>query len=573
MINKKSQQSRSDNKQKKEDKMFKKEIENIFKFSGFISLPVENKEFKIANRKHELDHCFVSENIIIICEQTISKNKDSNHMIKKEETARIITQEYKNDFLDILDKRFEKNFKKEKFKTNRWKIFYLYFSKNANKFSIEDKKRYSNLILVDKKTYNYFVKMSKCIKNSFRYEIMRFLKIQKEDYGEITSSISSSSHPVSIIYPDDVTGLDNGVGIVSFMMSPEELIKTSYVLRKDSWGEDIGLYQRLITEARLKDIRKFVIHNKRTFYNNIIVGLPSSTKIYKDNIEISVNDLSKYENCKISIIQDFNSISIIDGQHRVYAYYENNIKNDSEKEISKLRNKLNLLVTGLLFPKDWSEEKKQRFQSEIFLQINNNKKSIDKDVLLHIESIIDPLSSNSIARLVLKKLNEKDPFKNKFELSLVEEAQIKVSSIIQFALSSLVSGNKNSQGFYKYWKPKSSKKPESLNTELLEEYVDYCSTQLQQYFKAIKENYETEWSDFESYLLKVTSVNGFIIALNESLKLTNGPKGFEFYRELFSLEKIDFSKEKFPYSSGSKYKQFATKMLLPLFYKRYEGDM
>ena len=88
MINKKSQR---DKKREKEDKMFKKEIENIFKFSGFISLPVENKEFKIANRKHELDHCFVSENIIIICEQTISKNKDSNHMIKKEETARIIT--------------------------------------------------------------------------------------------------------------------------------------------------------------------------------------------------------------------------------------------------------------------------------------------------------------------------------------------------------------------------------------------------------------------------------------------------------------------------------------------------
>ena len=45
------------------------------------------------------------------------------------------------------------------------------------------------------------------------------------------------------------------------MMSPKELIETSYVLRKDSWGENIGLYQRLLTEKRLKKIRKFVIDN------------------------------------------------------------------------------------------------------------------------------------------------------------------------------------------------------------------------------------------------------------------------------------------------------------------------
>lgn len=541
------------------EKMKKKyfnSIEEIFKLSGFTSLPVEGEYFNITGRPNcELDHCFILENIIIICEQTTGK-KDTDHLLKKQETANIITKNdsTKTEFLDFLSEKFN-NFK-NKFEINRWKIFYLYFSKNQIDFDSKDKERYNKLKFIDTETFNYFSTMSKCIK--------------KEDYGEISSSDSSSSHNVSIIYPNDVTGLKNGVGVVSFMMSPEKLIETSYVLRKDSWGDNIGLYQRLLTEKRIKKIRKFVIDKKKTFFNNIIVGLPDSTKIYnEDGKEINVSQLSKYQNCKMSITQDFNTISIIDGQHRIYAYYENNISDTDEEEVAKLRNKLNLLVTGLLFPKEWNEWEKQKFQSEIFLQINRNSKNIEKDVIFHIESTMDPLSSSSIARMIIKKMNEKDPFKDKFELSLVKKSQIKVSSIIQFALSSLVSGNKNSQGFFKYWNPEHSEKPESLNTDLLEEYVAYCSTQLQQYFNAIKDIYKTDWDNLKSYLLKITSINGFIIALNESLKLTDGPKDFKFYKELFSSKNFNFSKGKFPYS-GSKYKQFAIEMILPLFYKKCE---
>ena len=555
------------------EKMKKKyfnSIEEIFKLSGFTSLPVEGEYFNITGRPNcELDHCFILENIIIICEQTTGK-KDTDHLLKKQETANIITKNdsTKTEFLDFLSEKFN-NFK-NKFEINRWKIFYLYFSKNQIDFDSKDKERYNKLKFIDTETFNYFSTMSKCIKKSFKYEILRFLDIKKEDYGEISSSDSSSSHNVSIIYPSDVTGLKNGVGVVSFMMSPEKLIETSYVLRKDSWGDNIGLYQRLLTEKRIKKIRKFVIDKKKTFFNNIIVGLPDSTKIYnEDGKEINVSQLSKYQNCKMSITQDFNTISIIDGQHRIYAYYENNISDTDEEEVAKLRNKLNLLVTGLLFPKEWNEWEKQKFQSEIFLQINRNSKNIEKDVIFHIESTMDPLSSSSIARMIIKKMNEKDPFKDKFELSLVKKSQIKVSSIIQFALSSLVSGNKNSQGFFKYWNPEHSEKPESLNTDLLEEYVAYCSTQLQQYFNAIKDIYKTDWDNLKSYLLKITSINGFIIALNESLKLTDGPKDFKFYKELFSSKNFNFSKGKFPYS-GSKYKQFAIEMILPLFYKKCE---
>ena len=64
------------------EKMKKKyfnSIEEIFKLSGFTSLPVEGEYFNITGRPNcELDHCFILENIIIICEQTTGK-KDTDY--------------------------------------------------------------------------------------------------------------------------------------------------------------------------------------------------------------------------------------------------------------------------------------------------------------------------------------------------------------------------------------------------------------------------------------------------------------------------------------------------------------
>ena len=150
----------------------------------------------------------------------------------------------------------------------------------------------------------------------------------------------------------------------------------------------------------------------------------------------------------MKIANGFNSISIIDGQHRVYAYYENDIVDQEENEVALLRSKLNLLVTGIIFPKEWDNVKRRKFQSEIFLQINRNAKNVDKDLLIHIETTKDPFSSMSIARLVLIEMNKSEPFKNMFQLSLVEKAQIKVSSIIQYALSSLVNPIFEANGLY-----------------------------------------------------------------------------------------------------------------------------
>ena len=559
---------------KQQERLYFRSIEDIFKNSGFDSLPCENTRFNIGNRPdNEMDHCFVLENIIVICEQTTGK-KNTDHLLKKQETAATINHN-KEEFLNHLTEQYEGLFNKETYGVARWQIFYLYFSKQKIVITEQDKGRFNQLAFITIGTYNYFKNMAKSLKKSFRYEILRFLKIDQSDFGRIVpGGTPVHERQVSIIYPNDVTGLNGGVGIVSFMMSPEELIKTSYVLRKDNWEEKIGLYQRLITEKRIKGIRRFIIEKKRTFFNNIIVALPDTVRLYNEHDEeISISSLRDYQNCKMKIDGGFNSISIIDGQHRVYAYYEDSAMNNEETVVSDLRGKLNLLVTGIIFPTEWDEIEKMKFQSEIFLEINRNAKSVDKDILIHIQTTKDPFSALSIARMTLEKMNQRSPFQEMFELSLVEKAQIKVSSIMQYALSSLVNPKEESNGLYKYWQPKNGiDKPGQLDSEeLLSEYVDFCASSLCAYFSAIKEKYQSDWTDPKSTILRIVSINGFIIGLHRSLRLTKGIQTFGYYQEIFLKSNIDFNKEVFPYA-GSRYGLFATEVIDQLFYKHLEED-
>ena len=71
--------------------------------------------------------------------------------------------------------------------------------------------------------------------------------------GNISSSNADTKITAPIIYPRSFTGLKNGVRIVSFMMSAENLLNTCYVLRKDNWSESIWLYQRLIEKGKIKN--------------------------------------------------------------------------------------------------------------------------------------------------------------------------------------------------------------------------------------------------------------------------------------------------------------------------------
>ena len=274
---------------------------------------------------------------------------------------------------------------------------------------------------------------------SARYDLFRFLGLTNDQIGSSVSSGSKTVIKAPIIYPEDITGFRNGVRIVSFMMSAEDLLKTSYVLRKDNWEESIWLYQRLIEKEKIKRIRAFLADKGSAFYNNIIVALPDSVRFEDESGNVVKADkIGDFQCCSLIIPDEMNSVCVIDGQHRIFAHYEAPENERYELTIASLRKQLHLLVTGLIFPDGMKEAERKQLQSEIFLEINSNAKMVPADVLLHIGMVKDPLSDIGIARRVVEKLNRKRTFLNRFELSALDEGKIKVASIIKFALRYLV---------------------------------------------------------------------------------------------------------------------------------------
>lgn len=550
---------------KREKRVLKNKIFKIFTDAGFTYLSTGGKEGNVGYRTVEVDSMFIYENIWILCEDTIAKN-DRDHIRTKNEAFGEIKQNL-STFIIFLKESFpDKAELLNKYDLNRIKIFCLYIPRDELDLNDNDYHLFSNLIFVQPKTLNYFKWIVGCIKRSAIYEIFKFLKLENDQVGFVSSSTEAATIKAPIIYPREFTGIQNGVRLVSFMMSAEDLLSTCYVLRKDNWSDSIWLYQRLIEKSKIKKIREFLERKGEAFYNNIIVALPDNVS-FQDaagNFQ-TIDQIASLEgNCKLIIPKEMNSVCIIDGQHRVYAHYESGVDSKQERTIASLRPKLHLLVTGLIFPKGLSSEQRAKIQSEIFLDINSNTKAVPQNVLLQIKRIKNPLDSESIAQFVIERLNRFGVFQRLLQLSSLDKAKIKTASIVKFALRYLVTVDplEGKNSLVNHWGGDKYLLMKADDTAL-NDYVKFCATIINQYFSAIKNNFKNYWEDDNSKLLSVISVNGFIIALTRQLK-RNGIKDFNFYNEKFKNWQFDFSNENFPYTS-SQYHKFSTKILKEVF--------
>ena len=550
---------------KRKELAFRKKIRNSFTDAGFTYFSTLGKHFQIGTRTVELDYLFLYENIIIICEDNTKQTKDIDHIRNKNESFTEIRNN-KVDFLDWLASTFpEKSDLVRRYRPDRYFLFYIYISQTELDITEDEKNRYSNLLFWDPETLSYFSKMAQCIQYSARYELFRYLGLNKEEIGFSGSEGGKTTIKAPIIYPQDATGLRNGVRVVSFMMSAEKLLQTCYVLRKDSWEESMFLYQRLIEKDKVKSIRAFLAEKGEAFYNNIIVALPDNITFEDDaGSPVLVENIGDFQHCKLVLPDEMNSICVIDGQHRIFAHHEAPATEKHEPQIAVLRKQLHLLVTGLIFPPEMKEAERKQIQSQIFLDINDNTKKVAPNVLTHIEMVKNPFSDIGLARRVIERLNKKRVFLNRFELSALDESKIKVSSIIKFALRYLVTvtPTEGKSSLYAYWsgdKEAFQQKDEAA----LNEYIEFCANSIELYFSAVRDAFKPAWSDPSSKILSVISINGFIIAFNRQLGKF-GVRDYTFYSNCLRKVTLDFSKEAFPYTS-SQYRKLSGKILSEAF--------
>lgn len=530
---------------------FRKKIRSSFTDAGFTYFSTLDKHFPIGTRTVELDYLFLYENIIVICEDNTKQKKDIDHIRNKNESFAEIRNN-KTAFLNWLSNTFpEKATMVKQYRPERYFLYYIYISQTELEITEDEKNRYSNLLFWDPETLSYFNRMAQCIQHSARYEIFRYLGLKNDEIGFSGSEGGKTTIKAPIIYPQEATGLRNGVRVVSFMMSAEKLLRTSYVLRKDSWEESMFLYQRLIEKDKVKSIRAFLAQKGEAFYNNIIVALPDNVTFEDDaGTPILVENIGDFQHCKLVLPDEMNSICIIDGQHRIFAHYEAPATEKYELQIAPLRRQLHLLVTGLIFPTEMKEPERKQIQSQIFLDINDNTKKVAPNVLTHIEMVKDPFSDIGLARRVIERLNKKRVFLNRFELSALDESKIKVASIIKFALRYLVTVTpaEGKTSLYAYWQG-NKEAFQQKDEASLNDYIEFCANSIDLYFSAIRDAFKSSWNDPASKMLSVISINGFIIAFNRQLN-KYGVSDYPFYSSCLRKLSIDFSKNGFPYTSS-----------------------
>ena len=544
---------------------FRKKIRSSFTDAGFTYFSTLDKHFPIGTRTVELDYLFLYENIIVICEDNTKQKKDIDHIRNKNESFAEIRNN-KTAFLNWLSNTFpEKATMVKQYRPERYFLYYIYISQTELEITEDEKNRYSNLLFWDPETLSYFNRMAQCIQHSARYEIFRYLGLKNDEIGFSGSEGGKTTIKAPIIYPQEATGLHNGVRVVSFMMSAEKLLRTSYVLRKDSWEESMFLYQRLIEKDKVKNIRAFLAQKGEAFYNNIIVALPDNVTFEDDaGTPILVENIGDFQHCKLVLPDEMNSICIIDGQHRIFAHYEAPATEKYELQIAPLRRQLHLLVTGLIFPTEMKEPERKQIQSQIFLDINDNTKKVAPNVLTHIEMVKDPFSDIGLARRVIERLNKKRVFLNRFELSALDESKIKVASLIKFALRYLVTVTpaEGKTSLYAYWQG-NKEAFQQKDEASLNDYIEFCANSIDLYFSAIRDAFKSSWNDPASKMLSVISINGFIIAFNRQLN-KYGVSDYPFYSSCLRKLSIDFSKNGFPYTS-SQYRKFSGRILAEAF--------
>ena len=517
------------------------DVKALFKAMGFEYISTNGIEKKFGDTPGELDGVYIFENIIILCEETISL--DNDHLRTKQVYYQKIL-ENKQEFFEWLKKLGKDKFKE--YPLPRYSLSYIYITETIVDEDIRN--RFPQFKYIAPKALKYFLRVAKSIRFSSRNEFFKFLGLNLDDIGSVSSSHEERHIDSAVIIPESSSGFPEGIQVVSFVMKAKELLDCAYVFRKDNWENRIGqYYQRLVDKNKVERIRNYLAKEGRTFIDNIIVTLPEGTSFSKNNKIIDVNQIATISNVQIRIPYKINSIGIIDGQHRVLGHYEGN--DHLENKIAQHRDKRHLFVTGIFYEEGkFDELKKRTFESELFLLMNNNHSKVRTDLLHYIETLKAPLSPIGVAGTVLMRLNEREPFLNLFKLSPLDKEGIKTPTIVKFGLQGVVEISEKKETLFKYWKGANKKKllTGELDQKIYDAYVDFCVHSLAMYFSSIKANFKDNWNlDKNNRLLATTAIVVFLKSFSISLQKYQDVKDFEFYKEKFSNLTIDFSKGEF----------------------------
>ncbi|MFC5456315.1 hypothetical protein [Prosthecobacter fluviatilis] len=530
--------------QELEQRALRKDVRAVFSDAGFKKvLSVSDKEFKFKDRKGDFDDIFVYKNVIVLAEYTCSSESNvSDHLLKKKVLFDLINSD-QQAFLEMLETTFPTfaDARDTIYSDQDCRIKILYCSRHN--LLNEHKIHLPEVVFFDYPILRYFKIVTAAVKRSSIYEFLHFIGLSCKDIG---FNASSKKDATGFVLPESYSSFPKGYKVVTFYIDAGSLLERAYVLRSDGWSDAFGTYQRMIVPAKIASMRKYLNSERRVFVNNVIATLPSGTKILDDKGDtVQPTALTQIQSATIQIPRGFNTVGLVDGQHRVFSYHEGG---EYEEVIAQLRQKQNLLVTGIIYPIKATELDRMKFEARLFLEINSTQSNAKSDLKQAIGLVLKPFSSESIAKAVIHKMNCRSPLEGCFEEYFFEKDKVKTMSIVSYGLKPLVklSGN---DSFYSIWDdPQKSNLLKEDDRPLLEKYIDYCSSQICIFMSAVKASISpSHWTTdkkCKEKILTTSVINGLVICLRLLIQ-NNMISDFAGYkRSLAKLSSFNFSQYK-----------------------------
>lgn len=517
-------------------------LERIFVTAGFQQITVDGTHFQIRERMGELDFAFVYENVLVLCEDT-AKNDISEHFSKKQFFHGLIGKNT-HEFCEVLSSKCPQF--KLYLESGRWsysdlEVRHIYYSSTVD-LDAGLRENSAPLKVLDRSHAKYFVELVKVVGRSAKYELFKYLKISLGDIGVRRSSgMSAAIDPFdAFLLPGNHTHYPQGFCVVSFYADPKSLLQRAYVLRRDGWEQDEVSYQRFLKASKLASMRRYLANDGKVFVNNLIVTLPSTATLSHPDSggQIEVDRLTKKVPAKLGLPLELGTVGIVDGQHRIFAYYEGT--DAAEQKIDSLRVRQNLLVTGIVFPENYSAEKRVKFEAELFLSINDTQTGVRSDLRQALETIIKPDSLTAIAKAVVNKLSAQGPLNGLLQRNIYDPVEkIRVASLVRYVVSPLVRPDAKGVMFNAYQRLHGTV---ANVADVRAEYVEFCAEKLNAILAGARASFRTRWkSVHDGGALNPLVIGGILFCLREVYERNNGFLTLEDYRSaLKNIDQEDF---------------------------------
>lgn len=536
-------------------------IRSSFRYAGFHRMTdVSDREFTFENQKSDLDDIFIYENVVVLAEYTCAQTSGVGDHLKKKKLIFDKILANPTGFLKFLMDKFPLSADQLRTGYHPQKMIVKIVYCSRFDFDENYKINVPGPVYMDYPAVRYFAAVADAVRKSSRFELMHFLGIEAAGVGvngKIEVSRGSKDYAGSLL-PEAHSHFEDGFKIVTFYADPEALLRTGYVLRKDGWRDSHNLYQRMISRQKVEAIRAYLKKQKRVFINNIIVTLPAEVKPLDSNGEtVDSSTLTLTAPVTIKLPDKPNSIGIIDGQHRVFAYHET-VKDDAE--IAQLRVQQNLLVTGIIYPSDLSTAKREKFEARLFLEVNSTQASAKTQLKQAIGLVLDPFTDESIAARVLSQLAKTGPLANVVEQHFFDTDKLKTSTIISYGLRPLVKTN-GSDSLFAIWEHAAkSDFVRAHDDGALENYVTFCARTINNVLIAIKKNLSADrWATdrkVKKRVLTTTYVNSFLITIRLLIEKNIPLVDRDLEQAFAGIDQFDFS-----IYHSSQYKRMAEKIV------------